>query len=68
MIYRSTSIFSTLFSAEPLQVALDNSALCALVPVANKKQVVLLPEEVVEKLDIAFYGDLHRAVMKGLLG
>jgi hypothetical protein len=39
-----------------------------LVPVANKKQVVLLPEEVVEKLDIAFYGDLHRAVMKGLLG
>ncbi len=53
---------------EPLQVALDNGALRAIVPVANKKQVALLPEEVVEKLDIAFYGDVDRAVMKGLVG
>jgi ATP-dependent Lon protease len=54
--------------AEPLQVALDNGALRALVPVANKKQVALLPEEVVEKLDVAFYGDVDRAVVKALMG
>jgi ATP-dependent Lon protease len=54
--------------AESLQVALDNGALRALVPVANKKQVALLPEEVVEKLDIVFYGDVDRAVLKSILG
>ncbi|MBI4706190.1 MAG: protease Lon-related BREX system protein BrxL [Deltaproteobacteria bacterium] len=54
--------------AEPLQVAVDNGALRALVPVANKKQVALLPEEVVEKLDVLFYGDVDRAVVKGLVG
>jgi len=54
--------------AETLQVAVDNGALRALVPVANKNQVALLPEEVVEKLDISFYGDLDRAVVKGLAG
>lgn len=54
--------------AEPLQVAVDNGALRALVPVANKNQVALLPEEVIESLDIAFYGDVDRAVIKGLAG
>ena len=49
-------------------MALDNGALRALVPVANKKQVALLPEEVVEKLDIVFFGDVNRAVVKGLMG
>jgi ATP-dependent Lon protease len=53
--------------AEPLQVAFGNGALRALVPVASKKQVALLPEEVVEKVDIVFYGDVERAVVKGLL-
>lgn len=53
---------------EPLQIALDNGALRALVPVANKKQVAMMPEEVVEKLDMVFYGDVDRAVMKGLVG
>lgn len=52
---------------ECLQMALDNGALRALVPVANKKQVALLPEEVVEKMDVAFYGDLDRAVVKALV-
>src|SRR5262249_23315341 len=54
--------------AEPLQVACQNGALRALVPVANKKQVALLPEDVVEKLDVVFYGDVERAVLKGLIG
>jgi ATP-dependent Lon protease len=54
--------------AEALQIALENGAQRALVPVASKKQVAMLPEEVVEKLDVAFYGDVDRAVMKGLAG
>jgi ATP-dependent Lon protease len=54
--------------AEPLQIALDNGALRALVPVANKKQVALLPEEVVEKIDVVFYGDVDRAAVKALMG
>ncbi|WP_295408796.1 protease Lon-related BREX system protein BrxL [uncultured Thiocystis sp.] len=53
---------------EPLQVALDNGALRTLVPVGNKKQIAQLPEEVVEKLDIVFYGDLDRAVIRSLVG
>jgi len=54
--------------AECLQVAADNGALRALVPLANKRQVALLPEEVVEKLDAVFYGDVDRAVVKALVG
>lgn len=49
---------------EALQVALDNGALRALVPVANKSQVAALPEEVAEKLDLVFYGDADRVVVK----
>ena len=51
---------------EPLQVALDNGALRALVPIANKSQVAGLPEEVVEKLDLVFYGDPDRAPRRAL--
>lgn len=52
--------------AEPLHIALENGALRALVPIANKAQFGALPEEVVEKLDIVFYGDVERAVMKSI--
>jgi ATP-dependent Lon protease len=51
---------------ESLQISLDNGALRALVPIANKSQVAGLPEEVAEKLDIVFYGDVDRAVLKAL--
>jgi ATP-dependent Lon protease len=51
---------------EPLQVALENGASRAIVPLANKTQFVGLPEEVVEKMDIVFYGDPERAVSKCL--
>jgi ATP-dependent Lon protease len=47
--------------AEPLQVALDNGALRVLVPISNKAQFAGLPEQVVEKLDVIFYGDIDRA-------
>jgi ATP-dependent Lon protease len=52
--------------AEPLHVALENGAIRALVPIANKAQFGSLPEEVVEKLDVVFYGDVERAVMKSI--
>jgi ATP-dependent Lon protease len=52
--------------AEPLQVALENGALRALVPISNKSQFGALPEETVEKLDIIFYGDVDRATLKAI--
>ena len=51
---------------EPLQLALESGALRVLVPLANKAQFAGLPEEVVEKLDIVFYGDVDRAMLKTL--
>jgi ATP-dependent Lon protease len=51
---------------EPLQVALDNGALRVLVPISNKAQFGALPEQVVEKLDVIFYGDVDRAVLKAI--
>jgi ATP-dependent Lon protease len=51
---------------EPLQVALDNGALRVLVPISNKAQFGALPEQVVEKLDVIFYGDADRAVLKAI--
>jgi len=53
---------------EPLQVAAENGALRALLPLANKGQVAGLPEEIVERVDIVFYGDPDRAVSKALEG
>src|ERR1039458_9840083 len=52
--------------AEPLHVALENGAIRALVPISNKSQFAALPEETVEKLDVIFYGDVDRAVLKAI--
>ncbi len=51
---------------EPLQLALDADAARVLVPVANKTQFAGLPEDVIERLDVVFYGDVDRAVLKTL--
>lgn len=51
---------------EVLQVSLENGALRALLPVGNKAQFAGLPEHVIEKLDLVFYGDLERAVAKAV--
>jgi ATP-dependent Lon protease len=51
---------------EPLQVAVDNGATRALVPIANKNQFAALPEEVVENLELVFYGDPDRALRRAL--
>lgn len=51
---------------EPLHVALENGGVRALVPISNKSQFGALPEETVEKLDVIFYGDVDRAVLKAI--
>jgi len=51
---------------EPLQMTMEAGAIRVLVPLANKAQFAGLPEQVVEHLDIIFYGDVDRAVMKTL--
>jgi ATP-dependent Lon protease len=51
---------------EPLQLALEAGAARALVPVSNKAQFAGLPEDVIERLDVVFYGDVDRAVLKTL--
>jgi ATP-dependent Lon protease len=51
---------------EPLHVALENGAVRALVPISNKSQFGALPEETVEKMDVIFYGDIDRAVLKAI--
>ena len=52
--------------SEPLQVALENGAIRAMIPISNKAQFAALPEETVEKLDVIFYGDVDRAVLKAI--
>ncbi|MDP9366441.1 MAG: protease Lon-related BREX system protein BrxL [Chloroflexota bacterium] len=49
---------------EVLQLARDNGALRVLLPTGNKGQFAGLPEDVVEKLDVVFYGDVERAVAR----
>lgn len=51
---------------EPLQLALEAGAVRVLVPVSNKTQFAGLSEDVIERLDVVFYGDIDRAVLKTL--
>lgn len=51
---------------ESLQMALESGAVRVLVPVSNKTQFAGLPEDVIERLDVVFYGDVGRAVLKTL--
>ncbi|QVL35505.1 protease Lon-related BREX system protein BrxL [Aminirod propionatiphilus] len=51
---------------EPLQLSLEAGALRVLVPISNKAQFAGLPEDVIERLDVVFYGDVDRAVLKTL--
>ena len=49
---------------EVLQLVMENGALRVLLPTGNKAQFSSLPEDIVEKLDVVFYGDVERAVAK----
>jgi ATP-dependent Lon protease len=51
---------------EPLTTAMENGAVRALVPMANRNQFAGLPVEVVEKVDIVFFSDVERALTKAL--
>ena len=51
---------------EPLQVAMDNGAKRALIPIANKRQFLDVNPDVLEHVDPIFYGDLRQAAFKAL--
>ena len=51
---------------EPLQVAMDNGARRALVPIENKRQFLEVSPDVLEQVDPIFYGDLRQAAFKAL--
>lgn len=51
---------------EPLQLAMDNGARKALIPLENKRQFLEVSGDVVEKVDPIFYSDPLTAALKGL--
>lgn len=51
---------------EPLQVAMDNGAKRALIPIENKRQFLEVNPEVLEHVDPIFFGDLRQAAFKAL--
>ena len=51
---------------EPLQMAMDNGAKKALIPIENKRQFLEVNPEVLEHVDPIFYGDLRQAAFKAL--
>jgi len=53
---------------EPLQVAMDNGAKRALVPIENKRTFLDVSADIVEHVDPIFYGDPRTAAMKVLGG
>ena len=51
---------------EPLQVALDNGARCALIPAENRRSFMEVNIDVIDKIDPIFYNDVKTATFKGL--
>ena len=51
---------------EPLQIAMDNGARRALVPIENKRQFLDVNAEVLERVDPIFFGDMRQAAFKAL--
>jgi ATP-dependent Lon protease len=52
--------------AEPLQLAMDNGAKRALIPIENKRSFLEVTGDVVEHGDPIFYGDPKTAAFKAL--
>lgn len=50
--------------AEPLQVAMDNGARKALIPLENKRNFLEVSGDVVERVDPVFFSDPTTAAMK----
>ncbi|MFE9658142.1 protease Lon-related BREX system protein BrxL [Micromonospora sp. NPDC006431] len=53
---------------EPLQIAKDNGAKRALIPIENKRNFLDVSAEIMEHVDPVFYGDPRTAAMKVLGG
>ena len=51
---------------EPLQVAMDNGAKRALIPVENKRSFLEVSADIVERVDPIFYGEPLAAALKAL--
>jgi ATP-dependent Lon protease len=51
---------------EPLQVAMDNGAKRALIPIENKRNFFDVDADIVEHVDPVFYGDPRTAALKAL--
>ncbi len=51
---------------EPLQVAKDNGAKRALIPIENKRSFLEVDADIVEHVDPVFYGDPRTAALKAL--
>jgi len=51
---------------EPLQIAMENGARRALIPIENKRHFLEVPSDIIEKVDPIFYGDPMTAAMKAL--
>jgi ATP-dependent Lon protease len=49
---------------EPLQLAMDNGARRALIPIENKRNFLDVPSDIMERVDPVFYGDTKTAAMK----
>jgi ATP-dependent Lon protease len=52
--------------AEPLQVAMDNGARRALVPLENKRNLLEVSGDIVDHVDPIFFSDPMTAAMKAL--
>lgn len=53
---------------EPLQIAKDNGAKRALIPIENKRNFLDVSADIMEQVDPIFYGDARTAAMKVLGG
>ena len=51
---------------EPLQIARDNGAKRALIPIENKRSFLDVSSEIMEDVDPIFYGDPKTAAIKVL--
>jgi ATP-dependent Lon protease len=51
---------------EPLQVAKDNGAKRALIPIENKRNFLDVDADIMEHVDPVFYGEPRAAALKAL--
>ncbi len=52
--------------AEPLQIAMENGAKRALIPLENKRNFLEVSGDIIEKVDPIFFSDPQTAVIKAL--